>query len=91
MATHKSAMKRDRQNKARYVRNKTRRSRVRSAIKAVRMAISEKDGNKAREALASAIPFIDEAASKGVIHKNTASRKISRLTRQVNALLSGNP
>lgn len=91
MATHKSAMKRDRQNKARYVRNKSRRSRVKSAVKAVRMAIGERDGNKAREALASALPFIDKAASKGVIHKNTASRKISRLTRQVNTLLSGNP
>ena len=86
MATHKSAIKRARQNKIRNFRNKSRRTRVKSVVKAVRAAIAEKSPETAKTALAEAIPAIDSAAQKGAIHRNTASRKISRLTRQVNAI-----
>ena len=86
MATHKSAIKRAKQNEIRNFRNKSNRPRVKKVIKAVRIAISENSPEAARTALAVAIPIIDKAAQKGAIHSNAASRKISRLTRQVNAL-----
>ncbi len=55
-------------------------------LKAVLSEVEEKKKDDSREALAKAIAVIDKAASKGVLHKNTASRKISRLTRKVNQL-----
>ena len=88
MATHKSAIKRAKQNKDRNLRNKSSRTRVKSVIKDVRAAIEENSAEKARTALASAIPVIDKAAQKGAIHRNTASRKISRLSKQVNQIQS---
>ena len=86
MATHKSAMKRAKQNTKRNLRNKSVRTRVKGAIKAVRASIEAKSADKAKADLTVAIPIIQKAAQKGSIHPNNASRKISRLTRQVNAL-----
>jgi small subunit ribosomal protein S20 len=86
LATHKSAIKRARQNKDRNFRNKSKRTRVKNVIKDVRAAISENSAEAAQTALATAIPVIHKAAQKGAVHRNTASRKISRLTKQVNAL-----
>jgi small subunit ribosomal protein S20 len=86
LATHKSAIKRARQNKLRNLRNKSNRTRVKNVIKEVRAAISEKSADKAQAALALAVPTIHKATKKGAIHRRTASRKISRLTRQVNAI-----
>ncbi|UCD87046.1 MAG: 30S ribosomal protein S20 [Desulfobacterales bacterium] len=86
MATHKSAIKRARQNKDRNVRNKSNRTQVKNVIKQVRAAIDEISPEAAKTALAAAIPVIDKAAQEGAIHRNTASRKISLLTKQVNAL-----
>ena len=86
MATHKSAIKRAKQNTIRNFRNKSSRTRVKNVIKAVRAAIDEKSSEAAQTALAEAIPIIDKAAQKGAVHRNTASRKISRLTKQVNAI-----
>lgn len=86
MATHKSAIKRANQNKVRNLRNKLRRTRVKNVIKRVRAAINERSPEAAKTALAAAIPVIHKAAQEGAIHRNTASRKISRLTRQVNAI-----
>lgn len=86
MATHKSAEKRARQNKKRQLRNVSVKSSVKTRLKAVLSAVGEKKKDDSREALAKAIAVIDKAASKGVLHKNTASRKISRLTRKVNQL-----
>ena len=86
MATHKSAIKRARQNRDRNLRNKLRRTRVKNVIKRVRAAINEKSPEAAQTALAAAIPVIHKAAQDGAIHRNTASRKISRLTRHVNAI-----
>jgi len=86
LATHKSAIKRARQNTVRNLRNKSNRTRVKSVIKKVRASISEKSSDKAKIELTAAIPIIQKAAQKGAIHRKSASRKISRLTRQVNAI-----
>jgi small subunit ribosomal protein S20 len=59
---------------------------VKSSIKKVREAIEGKDVEEAQKALLKTIPLIQKAHSKGVFHKNTSTRKISRLTREVNAL-----
>jgi small subunit ribosomal protein S20 len=59
---------------------------VKSSIKKVRETIEEKDVEGAQKALLKAIPLIQKAHSKGVFHKNTSARKISRLTREVNTL-----
>ncbi len=85
MANHKSALKRNRQNKIRNARNTHIRTTMRNYVKKVRTAISEGDKASAQEFLAKAIPYIDKAATKGVIHKATASRKISRLSKLVNS------
>jgi small subunit ribosomal protein S20 len=59
---------------------------MKTKVKAVLTAVEEKDPVKARASLQQAISIISKTASKGVIHKNTASRKISRLTKRVNTL-----
>ena len=86
MANHKSALKRFRQNVKKNERNKHVRTTLRTFVKRVREAVAEKDATVAKDALAAAIPVIDSAASKGVIHSSNASRNISRLTRLVNTL-----
>ncbi|RJQ28262.1 30S ribosomal protein S20 [Candidatus Parcubacteria bacterium] len=88
MATHKSAIKQDKQSKKRKMRNTKIKSYVKTVIKRVRNAVDEKDMESSTQALVKAIPAIDKAASKGVIHKKTASRKISRLTKRVNSVTS---
>jgi small subunit ribosomal protein S20 len=59
---------------------------VKSAVKKIRTAIEDKDIEGAKKALSKAIPLIQKAHSKGALHKNTSARKISRLTREVNAI-----
>ncbi len=86
MANHKSAIKRARQNVVRNFRNKANRTRVKNVVKNVRASINEHAPEKAQTALATAVPIIQKAAKQGAMHKKNASRKISRLTRQVNAL-----
>lgn len=86
MANHKSALKRNRQNQIRNARNTHIRSTMRTLVKQVRTAVAAGDPEAAQAGLAKAVPYIDKAATKGVIHKATASRKISRLTRLVNAM-----
>lgn len=86
MANHKSAEKRNRQNAVRNARNTHIRSTMRSYVKQVRQAVSEGDSDAAKTALAKAVPCIDKAATKGVIHKATASRKISRLNKLVHTM-----
>ena len=88
MATHKSAFKRARQSKARRLRNISYKTRVKKAVKEVRTATANNAPDEARESLVRAVSIIQKTASKGVIHKNKASRKISRLYRQVNQLTS---
>ena len=86
MANHKSALKRARQNEIRRLRNKSTKTRVKNVEKSVRLAINEKSKEAALNELNSAKSTIDKAAKKGVIHKKTASRKLSRLSRHVNAI-----
>jgi len=88
MANIKSAMKRNRQNEKRRVRNAAVRSTVRTSVKTARVAIEGGQADQARAALLNTIQTLDKAVTKGVIHKNTAARKKSRLTRQLNALAS---
>ncbi|MCU0582822.1 MAG: 30S ribosomal protein S20 [Syntrophales bacterium] len=86
MATHRSAEKRDRQNKKRKVRNASVKSQTKTEIKKVLAAVEGKESENSEKALKSAIKVIKKAASKGVYHKNNASRKVSRLTRKVASL-----
>lgn len=86
VANHKSAIKRIRQNKVRNLRNRYWRSSLRTAVKKVRVAVTNGDVETAQVQLHSAIRVINRVASKGVIHKNNASRRVSRLTLSVNKL-----
>ena len=86
MATHPSAEKRDRQNKKHKIRNTAVKSKTKTEIKKVLAAVEELDRESSEKAIKSAITVIKKAASKGVYHKNNASRKVSRLTKKVNAL-----
>jgi len=85
LANHKSALKRNRQAQLGRVRNKANRTRVKNVVRAVDEAIGEKSVEMAQAALKLAIPAIQKAASKGAFHKKNASRKVSRLTKRVNA------
>jgi len=86
VANHKSAEKRIRQNAKRAERNRYQRSTMRTYVKRVRTAIDAGDKDAAADALCIAVKQIAKAASKGVIHSNQASRRISRLTLAVNQL-----
>ncbi|RMF94043.1 MAG: 30S ribosomal protein S20 [Nitrospinota bacterium] len=88
MARNKSAMKRMRQNLKRRQRNRRVKSSMKTAIKKVYAAMANRDEAATQEALRNAISLIDKAATKGVIHRNTAARKVSRLTRHVHKALS---
>ena len=86
MANTAQSKKRARQADARYAVNKARRSRIRTFLRKVEEAIASGDAAVAREALQSAQPELMRGVTKGVVHKNTASRKISRLSARVKAL-----
>ncbi len=86
MANIKSAKKRILVSKTRNERNKSIKSAVKTSIKKVDAAIAAQDKEAAQAALLAATSLIDKAATKGVYHKNTASRKISRLTKAVNGI-----
>ena len=88
MANHKSAIKQNRQNEKRRKRNVMIKTYLKTMTKRVRNASEIKDTKSADDALKKAISAFDKAASKGVIHKKTASRKISRLTKRVNSIAS---
>ena len=86
MANIKSAKKRILVNRTKAERNKAIKSSVKTAVKKVRVAIEAKDKQAAQAALLAATAAIDKATSKGVYHKNTASRKVSRLAKAVNEI-----
>jgi small subunit ribosomal protein S20 len=86
MANHKSAEKRIRQTERRTAVNKARVSRLRTFVKKVEAAIEGGDKEAARAAYAAAQPEIHRGVSKGVVHKNTAARKLSRLSSRIKAL-----
>ena len=86
MANTASAKKATRKIARRTEVNKTRRSRVRNHVRKVEEAIASGDQAAAAEALKQAQPELMRAATKGVLHRNTASRKVSRLARRVKAI-----
>ena len=86
METHKSAEKRALQNEKRRARNVALRSGIKTTIKNVLMAVEKKDMGEATKSLKNAIPAIAKAAAHGAFHKKTASRRISRMTKKVNAM-----
>lgn len=86
MANTPQARKRIRQIERRTEINKSRRTRMRGFLRKVEEAIASGDSDAAREALRIAQPEIMRSANKGIVHKNTASRKISRLSSRVKAL-----
>ena len=86
MANHKSAKKRIIRNANRALINGARVSRIRTFLKKVDAAIAAGDADAAREALRAAQPELQRGVSRGVLHKNTVSRKISRLAARVKAL-----
>lgn len=86
MANSPQAKKRVRQTERRTAVNKARRSRIRTYIRKVEEAIASGDQSAAQEALKAAQPEIMRGASKGVVHKNTASRKVSRLNHRIKAM-----
>ncbi|MEK4034084.1 30S ribosomal protein S20 [Methylocystis sp. IM3] len=86
MANTASAKKAVRKIERRTAVNRARRSRMRTFVRKVEEAIAAGDASVAAAALQSAVPEMMRAAQKGVVHKNTASRKVSRLTASVKAL-----
>jgi len=86
MPSHKSAIKRTRQNKKRNERNSSVRSAARTAIKKVRSAITAGEKDTATVALKSAVSALDGSVTKGVHHAKNAARRVSRLTRQVDGM-----
>ena len=86
MANHDSARKRIRQTAKRTERNKHIRTTMRTLVKRVRAALSEENKPAAQEALRAAASYIDKAVGKGLFHRKTGSRYISRLSSQVSGL-----
>ncbi len=86
MANIKSAKKRILVTEIKTAKNKAIKSKVKTYVKKVELAVAQNDKAAANEALTVAISEISKAANKGVFHKNTAARKVSRLTKAVNAM-----
>ena len=84
MANHKSAIKRMHQNERRRVQNMSYKSSIRTAVKKFLRAAGEKSTD-AQQLLRTAISLLDKGVSKGIVHRNTASRKIAGLSKKVQA------
>ncbi len=85
MAHHKDAVKRDRQNTKRNAYNRHYRSKMRSTVRKLREVLETGNATAAAEALPNAVSVIQTLASKGVIHKKQAARRVSRLAKAINA------
>jgi small subunit ribosomal protein S20 len=86
MANSEQSKKRARQSEARYAVNKARRSRIRTFLRKVEEAIAAGNPEAAKAALLAAQPELDRGVSKGVLHKNTVARKMSRLAARVKSV-----
>ncbi len=86
MAIHKSVIKRQKQAEKKHLVNKSVKSSLKTLAKKVEQAATEKKADVAREALLKAMKAYDKAASQGILHKKTASRKISRLSTKVSTI-----
>ena len=89
MANHASALKRNRQTEKRTARNQALRSRLRHAVRTVRRAVAGRDLAAAETGLRDATRALDKAVTKGLIHRNNASRRIARLAHAVSQLKTG--
>jgi small subunit ribosomal protein S20 len=87
--TKKQARKRHRQSLERRMRNKSVRTRVRRQMRMMRVAIDEGDAEKVKELMPETMSVIDVGWRRGVLHRNTASRYKSRMTRQAQAVIAG--
>jgi len=84
LANHKSALKRVRQDEIRRLRNKSTKTRIKNVVKDIRATASNNENKESlSKELNTAKSIIDKAAKKGVIHKRTAARKISRLSKLI--------
>ena len=83
MATHKSAVKRQKQTEKKHLINKSIKSALKTLAKKVEQAVEAKNTDLAKESLIKAMKAYDKAASQGILHKATSSRKISRLSTKV--------
>lgn len=83
LATHKSAIKRQKQAERKHEINKSVKSTLRTLAKKVEQAVAAKNTDAAKEAMAKAMKAYDKAASAGIVHKNLASRRISRLSSKI--------
>jgi small subunit ribosomal protein S20 len=86
VANHPSALKRHRQSEKRRLRNRAIKTRLRHLVREVRTAVSATDAEAAAKSLANATRALDKAATKGVLHRRNAARRIARLARVVSAL-----
>jgi len=91
LANHPSALKRARQSKTRKLRNLAHKTRAKSVVKEVRALLQGSDTAQVQEKFKKAVSTLHRSASKGVIHRKKASRKISRLARAVNRATSAKP
>lgn len=87
MANHKSALKRVKQNKKKYLRNKSYRTKFKHVVKKARLAINSASDHELTQHLKNAQIAIHKIKSKGIIHKNKAARLVSRLAKAVNKKL----
>jgi small subunit ribosomal protein S20 len=83
VATHKSALKANRQNVVRRERNRQFRTRLRRALKSIRAALEQEDTAKAKDAVGKTVSLIDKMAGRGILHSNAAARYKSRLARRL--------
>lgn len=88
MANHASALKRVKQSRKRRLRNKSYKSTISTSVKKIFSSIEEKNVDDAKASYKQAIARLDSAVNKGIFHRKTASRKISRLTKKVSELSS---
>ncbi len=86
MATHKSAIKRHRQSIERKGRNIAIKSTLRTSLRKLKDTIQSSNGEEAKKSLLETTTLLDKAVSKGVLHRNNASRKISKFTLKVNSI-----
>jgi len=86
LANIKSAIKRNKQNEKRRLKNRIFRGSARTSVKKARLALEGSDAAAARQATLEAVSELDKAAEKGVLHKNNAARRKSRLMRRMAAL-----
>ncbi|HEY6010468.1 MAG TPA: 30S ribosomal protein S20 [Nitrospirota bacterium] len=86
MAIHKSVIKRQKQSEKKHEINKSAKSLLKTLAKKVEQAVEAKNADVAKEAMIKAMKAYDTAASRGILHKSTASRKISRLSIKVHKI-----